>query len=245
MPETLLSGIQSGLRYTRHSKPLRALIMRNFSFSFCASALWALMPLVARDQLGLGAGGYGTLMASFGAGAIVGALAIPQQMSRRSLNSIVTSGVVLWAVAATLVAVTALLALAIVGAAAAGAAWVTVLSSLAAGTQSVGARVGARTRRRDQPRDQPGEPRVRQHPLGVRGLAFRHADRARRVRSSRWRCCSRSTGASASRSPTRRTSRRARTLPDLAIPDDARARRRAGADPDRIPDRAARIARRS
>jgi len=137
VPETLLSGMQSGLRYTRHSKPLRALIVRNFSFSFCASALWALMPLVARDQLGLGAGGYGTLMASFGAGAIVGALAIPQQMSRRSLNSIVTSGVVLWAVAATLVAVTSLLALAIIGAAAAGAAWVTVLSSLAAGTQSV------------------------------------------------------------------------------------------------------------
>jgi MFS family permease len=137
VPETLLSGIQSGLRYARHSKPLRSLIIRNFSFSFCASALWALMPLVARDQLSLGAGGYGTLMASFGAGAIVGALAIPQQMSRRSLNSIVTSGVVLWAVAATLVALTALLPLAIVGAAAAGAAWVTVLSSLAAGTQSV------------------------------------------------------------------------------------------------------------
>ena len=137
VPETLLSGIQSGLRYARHSKPLRSLIIRNFSFSFCASALWALMPIVARDQLSLGAGGYGTLMASFGGGAIVGALAIPQQMSRRSLNSIVTSGVVLWAVAATLVALTALLPLAIIGAGAAGAAWVTVLSSLAAGTQSV------------------------------------------------------------------------------------------------------------
>src|SRR5439155_6984924 len=137
VPETLLSGMQSGLRYTRHSKPLRALIIRNFSFSFCASALWALMPLVARDQLALGAGGYGTLMASFGSGAIIGALAIPRQMSRRSLNSIVTSGVILWALASTLVALTALLPLAIVGAAVAGAAWVTVLSSLAAGTQSV------------------------------------------------------------------------------------------------------------
>lgn len=137
VPETLLSGIQSGLRYARHSKPLRSLIIRNFSFSFCASALWALMPLVARDQLALGAGGYGTLMASFGTGAIVGALAIPQQMSRRSLNSIVTSGVVLWAIATTLMAVTHMLPLAIIGACAAGAAWVTALSSLAAGTQSV------------------------------------------------------------------------------------------------------------
>ena len=136
VPETLLSGIQSGLRYARHSAPLRALVIRNLSFSLCASALWALLPLVARDLLSLGAGGYGTLLASFGVGAITGALAIPQQMSRRSLNSIVTSGVVLWAAAATLVAVTSMLALAVVGAFAAGASWVTVLSSLAAGTQS-------------------------------------------------------------------------------------------------------------
>ena len=51
VPETLLSGIQSGLRYARHSAPLRALVIRNLSFSFCASALWALLPLVARDLL--------------------------------------------------------------------------------------------------------------------------------------------------------------------------------------------------
>ena len=34
-------GIESGLRYTRHSPPLRALIIRNVCFSVCASALWA------------------------------------------------------------------------------------------------------------------------------------------------------------------------------------------------------------
>jgi len=136
VPETLFSGIQSGLRYARHSASLRALITRNLSFSVCASALWALMPLVARDLLSLGAGGYGTLLAAFGIGAITGALAIPRQMSRRSLNSIVTSGVMLWAVAATLVALTSMLSLAVLGTFMAGASWVTVLSSLSAGTQS-------------------------------------------------------------------------------------------------------------
>ena len=69
VPETLLSGIQSGLRYTRHSPPLRALIIRNLSFTFCASALWALLPVIARDQLGLGAGGYGMLLGFFRRGA--------------------------------------------------------------------------------------------------------------------------------------------------------------------------------
>jgi len=112
------------------------LIIRNLSFSFCASALWALLPLIARDQLKLGAGGYGTLFGCFGAGAVVGALSIPQHLRRVSLNTVVTSGVLLWAGATLLVASTSLLAVAIIGACAAGTAWVTVLASLSAGTQS-------------------------------------------------------------------------------------------------------------
>jgi hypothetical protein len=136
VPETILSGVLAGLRYTRHSAPMRALITHNLSFSICASALWALLPLVARDQLGLGAGGYGTLVGCFGAGAVVGALSIPRQLRRMPLNAVVTSGVVLWALAASLVAATSMLWLAIVGACGAGAAWVTVLASLSAATQS-------------------------------------------------------------------------------------------------------------
>jgi MFS family permease len=64
--DTLLSGMRSGLRYARHSPPMRALIGRTLSFSLCASALWALLPVLARDQLGLDAGGFGMLSASFG-----------------------------------------------------------------------------------------------------------------------------------------------------------------------------------
>ena len=136
VPETILSGVLAGLRYTRHSAPMRALITHNLCFGLCASALWALLPLVARDQLGLGAGGYGTLVGCFGAGAVVGALTIPRQLRRMSLNAVVMSGVVLWSLAASLIASTSVLALAIVGACGAGAAWVTVLASLSAATQS-------------------------------------------------------------------------------------------------------------
>jgi len=102
IPETVVSGVLAGVRYARHSAPMRALLTRNLSFSLCASALWALLPLVARDQLGLGAGGYGTLVGCFGAGAVVGALSIPRQLHRFSLNTVVTSGAVLWALAAYL-----------------------------------------------------------------------------------------------------------------------------------------------
>jgi MFS family permease len=136
VPERLLSGVMIGLRYVRHSAPMRALVLRNLSFSVCASAFWALLPVIARDQLGLGAGGFGLLSASFGLGAIVGALSIPGLLHQRTMNDVVTSGGMLWALAMLVVALTVNTFLAVIGAACAGAAWVYVFASLSAGTQS-------------------------------------------------------------------------------------------------------------
>jgi hypothetical protein len=115
---------------------MRSLIVRNVGFSVCASAFWALLPVIARDELRLGAGGFGLLSAGFGGGAIMGALAIPGQLQRRSLNVLVTAGTVLWTAAIALLAFTVHVPLAIVAACAGGAAWVSVLASLSAGTQS-------------------------------------------------------------------------------------------------------------
>src|SRR3954453_12196164 len=136
IPETLLSGIQSGVRYVRHSATLRALLIRNVSFSFCASALWALLPVIARDEFAMGAGGYGLLFGVFGVGAVIGAVSIPRHLQRISLNALVNAGVLVFAVATLLVAITPTLAIAIAGICAAGAAWVSVLAILSAGTQS-------------------------------------------------------------------------------------------------------------
>jgi len=136
VPERLMSGAMSGLRYVRHSAPMRAFIIRNLAFSVCASAFWALLPVIARDQLGLGAGGFGLLSASFGIGAIVGAISIPGLLIRQSMNKVVTSGGQLWALATLLVALTGITTLALVGAFCAGMAWVSVFATLSAGTQS-------------------------------------------------------------------------------------------------------------
>src|ERR1022692_4584012 len=136
VPERLFSGVWSGLRYARHSPLMRALIVRNLSFSICASALWALLPVIARDQLGLGAGGFGLLSAGFGTGAVIGAMTIPRQIQRVSLNTVVSASILLWAAATVLIAFTATTTLALEGMFGAGAAWVGVLASLSAGTQS-------------------------------------------------------------------------------------------------------------
>lgn len=136
VPETVYSGVLSGLRFARHSLAMRSLLIRNVIFSLCASAFWALLPVIARDQLQLGAGGFGMLSGGFGAGAVIGALAIPGQLRRRSLNAVVTIGMVLWTVAIAVLATTDYVAFAIVAAFGGGAAWVLVLASLSAGTQS-------------------------------------------------------------------------------------------------------------
>jgi MFS family permease len=136
VPETVLSGVLSGLRFARHSPAMRSLVARNVSFSLCAAAFWALLPVIARDQLQLGAGGFGLLSAGFGAGAIAGALAIPGQLQRRSLNLVVTAGTMLWMGAIALLAVIDVVAVAILAAFAGGTAWVCVLAGLSAGTQS-------------------------------------------------------------------------------------------------------------
>jgi MFS family permease len=136
VPERLLSGAMSGVRYARHSPAMRAFIVRNFSFAACASALWALLPVIARDELGLGAGGYGLLSAGFGTGAVAGALWLPRHLQRQTLNAVTLSGVALWTVALLLVAAARYTGLALVGVFGCGMAWVFVFASLSAGTQS-------------------------------------------------------------------------------------------------------------
>ena len=136
IPETIVSGVRSGLRYTRHSPTLRALVIRNLTFSSCASALWALFPVIAREQLGLGASGFGLLFGCFGAGAIVGSLNLPRLLRRISLNTLVNTGVLIWVVGTLLIATVPILAVAVAGTFAAGFAWVSVHASLSAGTQT-------------------------------------------------------------------------------------------------------------
>jgi len=136
VPETVFTGILSGLRFARHSLPMRSLLIRNVCFSLCASAFWALLPVIARDQLQLGAGGFGLLSAGFGIGAIGGALAIPGQLQRRSLNTVVSWASILWIGAIALLAATDFVALAMVAACGGGVAWVSVLAGLSAGTQT-------------------------------------------------------------------------------------------------------------
>lgn len=76
--ERVWSAMATGLRYVRHSPAIQAVLLRNGTFVLGASALWALLPLIARYELGLGPSGYGILLGCIGSGAVLGAAVMPR-----------------------------------------------------------------------------------------------------------------------------------------------------------------------
>ncbi len=89
LPERMGSAIAAGMRFARHSPALRAVLVRTLAWIFPASALLALLPVVATHQLGLDATGYGVLLASIGLGAVAGAVALPRLRARLSIDRLV------------------------------------------------------------------------------------------------------------------------------------------------------------
>ena len=71
--ENFASAMWAGIRYVSLSPNLTTVLFRGFLFGFSATAILALLPSVAADYVGGGALAYGTLLGSFGLGAIGGA----------------------------------------------------------------------------------------------------------------------------------------------------------------------------
>jgi MFS family permease len=93
--ERVLGAIRAGVRYARYAPALDAVLVRTAAFIIGASAVWAVLPILARWELGLGAAGYGGLLAFFGAGAIVSGAALPRlsrRLSRNTISAISTLG---------------------------------------------------------------------------------------------------------------------------------------------------------
>jgi len=78
-PEHLASpieGIKQGVRYMRDTPAISALMKLVTVYSVLGVPYLTMMPVVARDSLGLDAGGYGALLACVGVGGLVGALSL-------------------------------------------------------------------------------------------------------------------------------------------------------------------------
>jgi predicted MFS family arabinose efflux permease len=79
-----LEGIQESLRYMRDTPLVAAIMKLVMVYSILGVPYLALMPVLARDRLGLGAGGYGLLLSCVGVGGFVGALGIAAGSGRQA-----------------------------------------------------------------------------------------------------------------------------------------------------------------
>jgi len=129
-PEHFFGAMKAGYRYTRHSPAMRLVVIRAVGFFLFGSALWAMLPLIARRGLGLDAAGYGALLGCMGIGAVLGAILLKRLRKKIPANTI--------SIGATLLFALSTLALALVANAwiagsvmfTAGLAWIGMLTSL-------------------------------------------------------------------------------------------------------------------
>ncbi|MBO9329692.1 hypothetical protein A6B37_14255 [Achromobacter sp. HZ01] len=75
-PEGIFEGVVAALRYTQHSTVTRVVMLRSFAFGLSASALWALLPLLAHEHEGGSALLYGYMLGALGLGAILGSAVV-------------------------------------------------------------------------------------------------------------------------------------------------------------------------
>ena len=128
-PETMLMAMSAGIRYSRLSPAIRAVLLRGFVLGVLGSAVWALMPLIARDLLGGGAKTYGVVFGTFGCGAVIGALGSSAARQRFRNESLVRVSTLVFGTNAAIAAFSPWLALTLFGFLIGGAAWVLILST--------------------------------------------------------------------------------------------------------------------
>lgn len=79
--ERSTAGAAEGLRHLAKPGPVRDLLALVTAGAVLGGPFLTIMPVIARDQLGLGAGGYGTLLATVGVGGLLGALLVAGPIS--------------------------------------------------------------------------------------------------------------------------------------------------------------------
>jgi MFS family permease len=122
--------MRAGIGYVRSAPALRRVLLRTALWAIPASALWALLPVVAAERLGLGPDGFGLLLGTLGVGAVLGALALAPLRQRLPANLFLLGASLVYATVTLMLALGRQPVLMAVVLPAAGAAWTNVLAIL-------------------------------------------------------------------------------------------------------------------
>ena len=135
-PEPFLEATRAGIRYVWNAGVVRRVMVRLALFIVPASALWALLPLLASQQLGLDSNGYGLLLAAVGVGSVGGAFVIPRARAKLGSNVTVMIASAVFGVVIVVSALSRSLPLTLVVLVFGGVGWIAVIASLNGSVQA-------------------------------------------------------------------------------------------------------------
>jgi len=133
--EKLISAMRVGVQFVRQSQRMRAVLTRVSLFFFHSTALLALLPLLARNLEGGGAGTFTLLLAAMGTGAIIAVLFLPRLRQALGRDQLVLRGAMLQSAATAVMAVAPNAWVAVPAMFFGGMAWITVANSLSVSAQ--------------------------------------------------------------------------------------------------------------
>jgi len=133
--DTFFQSMRAGVVLVTSRGEMRRVLVRVGLFVLPASSLWALMPLIARDQLAWDARGYGYLVGAIGLGAVLAAVWLPRMRTRLGIERTLVFTMSTYALGLAIMAATQDRGLAIFAALAMGTGWMAVLTTLNATAQ--------------------------------------------------------------------------------------------------------------
>ena len=134
-PESFRDALAGGVRYFRTAPEFRHVLYRSGLFGLASSAMWALLPVVAKAEFG-SAAGYGVLLGCLGAGSVAGATVMPRLRDRYQPDGVAVRGA--WAIAIMIagLALSRYFAVSCLAMLWAGFAWLNVMSQFNVAAQA-------------------------------------------------------------------------------------------------------------
>jgi predicted MFS family arabinose efflux permease len=126
--ETLPRALSAGLGYVAMSPNILNVLFRGLIFGLTASAILALLPIVARDLVSGGPLTYGVMLGAFGIGAVAGAMGNAWLREKLSSEQIVRLSFLGFAASAAIIGLSSSAAITVIALFVPGACWVLALS---------------------------------------------------------------------------------------------------------------------
>jgi len=134
--ESVVAAMWAGMRYVRFAPHIHAVLLRSGSFIIPASALWSLLPLVAKVELHRESAGYGVLLGCLGVGSIFAAVMLHRLRQNFSWDTMATAAVALFGAVSILLAYLASFTAVALALIVTGMCWMVVNSTLTTATQT-------------------------------------------------------------------------------------------------------------